>query len=91
MPVASGSLLSPETQSPRALPKPPGLATKSLGRAGGHGSLCWRLLPCSVLITHPQSSQTSTRGRRGGTVPCRAVNISVGVDKSAGRWPRGHL
>lgn len=32
--VASGTLISPETQSLRALPKPSGLATKSRLRAG---------------------------------------------------------
>lgn len=37
--VASGTLITPETQSLRVFPKPLGLATKRMLRAGGHISL----------------------------------------------------
>lgn len=64
--VASGTLISPETQSLRVFPKPLGLATKYAESWGPHIS-AGACSPCSVLATPPQLSQTSTRRRRGGT------------------------
>lgn len=52
--VASGTLTSPETQSLRVLPKPSGLAMKSMLRAGAPDLCAGACSPCSVLITPPQ-------------------------------------
>lgn len=68
-------------------------------RAGGHISLCWHLLPV-LSISHPSSVVPDLhpeKERRDTVLGCQEfswpswANITMGVDKSGGRWPRGHL
>lgn len=71
--VASGTLISPETQSLRVLPKPLGLATKSMLRAGDHVSLCWCLLP-ALSINYPSSAVPDLHlGKEERDTQCWAV------------------
>lgn len=92
--VASGTLIFPETQSLRVLPKPLGLATKRRLRAGGHVSQCWHLLPV-LSINYSSSAVPATpsrpppgRGWEDAVLGCQDVswpiwaNTSMGVDQS---------
>lgn len=92
--VASGTLIYPETQSLRVLPKPLGLATKSRLRAGAMYPCAGTCSPCSVFSTPPQLSQQfhpdlhPGKEGRDTVLGCQDfswpiwTNTSMGVDKS---------
>lgn len=66
--VASGTLTSPRDSEPESPSQALRLGYEKYAESWGRGSLCWRLLPV-LSINYPSSvSQTSTRGRRGGTL-----------------------
>lgn len=90
--VASGTLISPETQSLRVLPKPLGLATKSMLRAGDHVSLCWRLLPL-LSINYPSSVVRDLQlGKKGRDTQCWPVRRHFhGCRQAWKEVTRGHL